>query len=140
MGRFSKFSRESEDETKVDISPLIDCVFILLIFFIVTTTFVEEKGIASEKAQPSDAPSDASESDAVTIVLPGKKQVLLNGDVVTVGEVRKRVRNAVKKNPETPITIKAVDGVPLSFMTRIRDEVNLGGGKMVSYDIEKGGR
>ncbi len=44
MGRFRQLAADDSNETGIDISPLIDCVFILLIFFIVTTTFVEETG------------------------------------------------------------------------------------------------
>jgi biopolymer transport protein ExbD len=40
-----RFSEHSNEEVKIDLSPMIDCVFILLIFFIVTTVFVEESGI-----------------------------------------------------------------------------------------------
>ena len=54
MGRF----RDSDDdasETGIDMSPLIDCVFILLIFFIVTTVFVEETGVEVDKPQAASA-------------------------------------------------------------------------------------
>ena len=50
MSRFRNRNEESND-AGVDISPLIDCVFILLIFFIVTTTFVEETGVEVDKPQ-----------------------------------------------------------------------------------------
>ncbi|MAW39433.1 MAG: biopolymer transporter ExbD, partial [Kiritimatiellaceae bacterium] len=50
MGRFRNRG-EDDTDAGVDISPLIDCVFILLIFFIVTTTFVEETGVEVDKPQ-----------------------------------------------------------------------------------------
>jgi len=45
MGRFRQLTADDSSETGIDISPLIDCVFILLIFFIVTTTFVEIQAV-----------------------------------------------------------------------------------------------
>ena len=51
MGRFRDSALDSEPDTAIDISPLIDCVFILLIFFIVTTVFVEESGIDVTRPQ-----------------------------------------------------------------------------------------
>ncbi len=51
MGRFQQSTMDSGSEAGIDISPLMDCVFILLIFFIVTTTFVEETGIEVDKPQ-----------------------------------------------------------------------------------------
>ena len=50
MGRF-RDNTDSGEETLIDMSLLIDCVFILLIFFIVTTTFVEETGVEVDKPQ-----------------------------------------------------------------------------------------
>lgn len=50
MGRFRDMAGEDSSDAGIDISPLIDCVFILLIFFIVTTTFVEETGSGRQAA------------------------------------------------------------------------------------------
>ena len=56
MRRFRSACAQTEDERRgIDISPLIDCVFILLIFFIVTTTFVEETGVEVDKPQAASA-------------------------------------------------------------------------------------
>ena len=54
MSRFRSRSSDN-DESGIDISPLIDCVFILLIFFIVTTTFVDETGVEVDKPQAASA-------------------------------------------------------------------------------------
>ena len=51
MGRFREATSDDSSESGIDISPLIDCVFILLIFFIVTTVFVEETGVEVDKPQ-----------------------------------------------------------------------------------------
>ena len=55
MGRFREASGDDSGSSGIDISPLIDCVFILLIFFIVTTTFVEETGVEVDKPQAASA-------------------------------------------------------------------------------------
>ncbi|MCA9321738.1 MAG: biopolymer transporter ExbD, partial [Planctomycetes bacterium] len=55
MGRFSESQLDEDGETGIDMSPLIDCVFILLIFFIVTTVFVEETGVEVDKPQAASA-------------------------------------------------------------------------------------
>ena len=54
MGRFRE-ELDADEEGGIDMSPLIDCVFILLIFFIVTTVFVEETGIDVDKPQAASA-------------------------------------------------------------------------------------
>ena len=67
MGRFRDSAQGAEDDNEIDISPLIDCVFILLIFFIVTTVFVEEPGVDVERPKAcllytSPSPRDLSTS------------------------------------------------------------------------------
>lgn len=136
MGRFSRLSQDEDDETKVDISPLIDCVFILLIFFIVTTTFVEEKGVALEKSEPSSS-SSPSESEAVVLVLAGGKQVLFEGRDIGLGGVRTLVRSRIH-DEETPVTIQSGESVPVSFLTRVRDEVSLAGASIIHYAVYRG--
>jgi biopolymer transport protein ExbD len=138
MGRFTRSSRDENDETKVDISPLIDCVFILLIFFIVTTTFVEEKGMAVDKSQASANPNP-SENESVTLVLPGQREVLFEGVNIGVGGVRPLVQRRAKKS-DMPVILQVGESVPLSFLTLVRDEVNLGGAKQVNYVLHKGSR
>ena len=55
MGRFRDSGSDEGGDTAIDLSPMIDCVFILLIFFIVTTTFVEETGVEVDKPQAASA-------------------------------------------------------------------------------------
>ena len=55
MSRFRSFSASEEEGEGINMSPMIDCVFILLIFFIVTTTFVEETGVEVDKPQAASA-------------------------------------------------------------------------------------
>ena len=67
MGRFRDSSDDDSAEQGIDISPLIDCVFILLIFFIVTTVFVEETGVEVDK--PQAASSVQLEKTSILIAL-----------------------------------------------------------------------
>jgi biopolymer transport protein ExbD len=136
MGR--RFKQDDEEETRVDISPLIDCVFILLIFFIVTTTFVDERGVGLEKSQPG-GNSSASDNEPVVLMLPGGNQVLFQGRDIGLGGIRAIVRSRLRDD-ETPVTIQAGSEVPVSFLTRVRDEVNLAGAPLVQYAVYKGGR
>jgi biopolymer transport protein ExbD len=70
MGRFREMTAEDNGDVGIDISPLIDCVFILLIFFIVTTTFVEETGVEVDK--PQAASSVQLEKTSILLALTEK--------------------------------------------------------------------
>ena len=74
MGRF-RDNTDSGEETLIDMSPLIDCVFILLIFFIVTTTFVEE---TVEVDKPQAASSVNLEKQSIIIALTEEGEVIFN--------------------------------------------------------------
>ena len=91
MGRFSE-SQADEMDVGIDMSPLIDCVFILLIFFIVTTVFVEETGVEVDK--PQAATASQLEKNSILIALTEKDEVIygkyggtdieINGDEVKI--------------------------------------------------------
>ena len=75
MGRFREASTDDNGDSGIDISPLIDCVFILLIFFIVTTVFVEETGVEVDK--PQAASSTQLEKTSILIALTEKGELVV---------------------------------------------------------------
>ncbi len=77
MSRFREMTAEDSGDVGIDISPLIDCVFILLIFFIVTTTFVENTGVQVDK--PEAASSVQLEKTSILIALTKKVKLFMAG-------------------------------------------------------------
>ena len=85
--RNRKHFNENDEMTDINISPLIDMVFILLIFFIVTTVFVEEEGMATNTPDPSPQ-TDPPDEDKVRLTLLIKS----NGEVFSkLGNVQKNI-------------------------------------------------
>ncbi|HKL21125.1 MAG TPA: biopolymer transporter ExbD, partial [Tichowtungia sp.] len=78
MGRFRSLANDQNEEPGVDMGPLMDCVFILLIFFIVTTTFVEETGVEVDK--PQAASSVQLEKTSILLAITDKGQVVYGGN------------------------------------------------------------
>ncbi len=115
-------------------SPLIDMVFILLIFFIVTTVFVEETGVEVNKPQASAAIPLQAESILIAITSSGK--VVYGGREIGVGGVRSVVRRLVQGDPEIPAIIQADRSVPTELLVRVIDECKLGGARAVSISTE----
>ena len=85
MGRFRRAAAEETTDAGIDMSPLMDCVFILLIFFIVTTTFVEETGIEVDKPQP--ASTAKSDGESLILEITESNQVLAGGKEIGLGGV-----------------------------------------------------
>jgi biopolymer transport protein ExbD len=134
MGRFREMTTEDQGESGIDISPLIDCVFILLIFFIVTTTFVEETGVEVEK--PTAASSVQLEKTSILLALTEKGEVVYGGREIGINGVRQLVKRMLQKE-EIPVIIQADAGAPSGLLVRVIDEANLGGATKVSLASRK---
>ena len=128
MGRFRR-TYEDQDETSVDISPLIDCVFILLIFFIVTTTFVEETGVEVDK--PQAAASVQLEKQSLMIAVTAEGEVIYDKKNIGVGGVQALVKRKLQAE-DVPVIIQADRSSQSGLMVEVIGEAKLAGATKVS--------
>lgn len=129
MSRFRDNTADDSNETGIDMSPLIDCVFILLIFFIVTTTFVEETGVEVDKPQAASA--SRLEKNSVLIALTEKGEVVYGEREIGISGVRPLVKRMLQKE-DIPVIIQADAGSESGLLVRIIDEAKLAGAIKVS--------
>jgi biopolymer transport protein ExbD len=129
MGRFRDVTEDDGSETGIDMSPLIDCVFILLIFFIVTTVFVEETGVEVDKPQAASA--SQLEKNSILIAVTDREQVVYGGKDIGIRGVRPLVKRMVQTE-QIPVIIQADKKAPSGLLVRIIDEAKLGGAQKVS--------
>ncbi len=134
MGRFREMASEDNSDVGVDISPLIDCVFILLIFFIVTTTFVEETGVEVDK--PQAASSVRLEKTSILLALTEKGEVVYGGREIGFSGVRQLVKRLLQKE-DVPVIIQADAAAPSGLLVRVIDEAKLAGATKVSLASRK---
>jgi biopolymer transport protein ExbD len=118
---------------EINISPLIDMVFILLIFFIVTTTFVEETGVEVDK--PEASASLALEKQSIMIAITNDNKVVYGGQEIGLSGVRSVVRR-LTRSEESPVIIQADRTVSAEMLVRVIDESKLGGAQKVSISTE----
>ena len=128
MSRFRNRNEESND-AGVDISPLIDCVFILLIFFIVTTTFVEETGVEVDK--PQAASSIQLEKTSILLAITDKGEIVYGGREIGIAGVQPLVKRMIQKE-EVPVIVQADQNVQSGLLVRVIDEAKLAGALKVS--------
>ncbi len=114
---------DAEETTDINISPLIDMVFILLIFFIVTTVFVEETGVEIEK--PEAASAVHLDKNSVLIAVTSKGQVVYGGKEIGVNGVRAIVRRLMDKE-DMPVIVQVDEGAKAGLVVRVIDESKLG--------------
>ena len=124
----------SNDEgMDINISPLIDMVFILLIFFIVTTVFVEETGVKVEK--PEAASAVQLEKNSILIAVTSKGQVVYGGKEIGVSGVRAVIRRLTNKE-DMPVIVQVDEGSNAGLVVRVIDESKLGGAKNISLSAD----
>lgn len=110
-------------------SPLIDCVFLLLIFFIVTTVFVEETGVEIQKPQAASA--EDLEKNSIMIALTADGKIVFGGREIGINGVRGVVARQLREK-DAPVIILADADARTSPLVEIIDECKLAGAKQVS--------
>lgn len=115
-----RFKRHIELEhglRQIDIAPLIDMVFQLLIFFMLTSSFVVQPGIKVNL--PKAITSEIIQSDNIELIVSGENVLYLNGRVITVQELKMLLEQAAKR--KQAILIKADRGASLGRVVEIWD-------------------
>ncbi len=129
MGRIRQISSDDSGEGGIDISPLIDCIFILLLFFIVTTSFVEETGIEVDK--PLAASSVKLEKTSILIALTAKGEVVYGGREIGLSGIQPLVKRMLQKE-DVPVIVQADASAQSGLLVRVIDEAKLAGAVKVS--------
>lgn len=124
-----RISRQAEQGVDVNMSPLIDCVFLLLIFFIVTTVFVEETGVEIQKPQATSAQD--LEKQSIMIALTADGQVVFGGRDIGLAGIRGIVSRQLRER-EAPVIILVDGAAQASPLVDVIDECKLAGAKQVS--------
>ena len=127
--RKTLFQEEDNESSEINMSPLIDVVFILLIFFIVTTTFVEETGVEVSKPQAISAEQLQKESIMIAITADG--QIVYGGRNIGTAGLRPLVERLLSRG-DLPVVILTDRSVDVGLLVSVIDEAKLGGAVSVN--------
>lgn len=97
-------SDESEEPVNVDLSSMIDCIFILLIFFIVSTVFVEETGVTVNK--PDVGGASSLEKNSILLAVTSEDKVFYGGESIGVQGVVGKIKPLLAETPDMPVIIQ----------------------------------
>ncbi len=137
MGMFDDYriaGRHSE-AAEVNMGPLIDMVFILLIFFVITTNFNRQTGVDVSKPKAKTAISQGQKTILVGVTREGTVHVY--GRQVTPERLRMLVEEEVTRNPQTSIVIIADQDAAIGKAVLVMDQCALAGAEKVSIAAEK---
>lgn len=127
--RFQRFGETPPPTTsEINISPLIDVVFILLIFFIVTTVFIKETGVEIDK--PRAASQHELEKNSILVGINSAGRVFYGGREIGITGVRSTVSRLIRREP-MPVIIQADSKSPTETTVAVLDEAKLAGAQRV---------
>lgn len=100
--------QNSEEAGEIDLTPMLDVVFILLIFFIVTSVFVTEAGI--EVTKPEASTADSQQGDLILIAVGAQGDIWIDGDLIDPRFIRSRFELRLADAPNSSVIIQADEG------------------------------
>ena len=128
-------SVSADDESEVNITPLIDIVFIMLIFFIVTATFVKEAGIDVNKP---DAPTAEVKKKAnILIAIDANNNIWLDRRKIDIRSVVPNIKRLRAENPEGSVVIQADEESKNKMLVEVMDAARQAGVVNIALAAEK---
>lgn len=107
---------------EVNMTPMLDIVFIMLIFFIVTSTMVREKGLDVTQHQNNQEQIEKNDSKAILIQVCANDDILVDRRVIDIRSVRANVERQLAKAPNSPVVIETEPEAPTGTLVEVMDQ------------------
>ena len=120
------YQKEEKELISINITPLIDIVFLLLVFFMLATSF-NQKSTIEVNLSANEATELDKEKNTLTIIINKKGTVYFNKKIINTNEIKNLIKSNLKKNPEYKILIKTHKKIPVQKVIRLIEEVRLAG-------------
>ena len=126
-----------EDDAEINITPMLDIVFIMLIFFIVTTVFVKEAGV--EVIKPGAESAEPRPQANIMIAIRDGGEIWMSGNEVELRQVRGLVEAGRAENPEGSVMVLADQSSRTGILVQVLDQIRLAGVEQVSIAADEPG-
>ena len=121
----SKRHSEESEETGIDLAPMLDFVLNLLIFFIITTSFVKEAGISVTK--PEALTAENKDNGNILIAIRPNGDIWMDKRQVDISEIRGAIERLHIERPDDTVVLIADRESETGVLTKVMDQVKLGG-------------
>ena len=132
-----RYKERDSTEQEINISPLIDIVFILLIFFMVSATFVKDYDLDINRPKASSA--SASSSKAIRVHIDASGEVFIDGQPVRTWVIQNYVRDKLGSSSESTVLVVADEGVSAGKLIEVVDQCRMAGASNVGVVTEQEG-
>ena len=130
MSRRHQFKR-SEEDNEVNLTPMLDVVFIMLIFFIVTASFVKESGIDVSRPDSKQQQQETNKR-SILISITSSNEIWIQKRRVDVRAVRANIERLLAETPESGVVIQASESAENGTFVRVLDQARMAGAANVA--------
>jgi biopolymer transport protein ExbD len=123
--------KQEEEGAEIDLTPMLDVVFIMLIFFIVVASFLKEAGI--EVSRPDNNQSDPSDATSILVRIESDDQIWMENRRVDARAVRANIQRLLASDPEAPVSIKVDKGAKANTVVDVADAAREAGAGTVNW-------
>ena len=126
---------DPDQTSEVDMTPMLDIVFIMLIFFIVTASFTRETGI--EVNRPDASTAESKESASILVAVNNNGEIWIDKRRIDVRSVRANIERLRAENPEGAVVIQADEKATADVIIKVMDAAREAGVENVSLATEE---
>jgi len=130
-----RYRKEAEQEGQIDISPLIDMVFILLIFFMVTTTFVKDMKLDLDR--PSASSAAAASTKSVRVFIDKLGDIYVDNQAVRIYSLQGKLRDMLRVSTDKSVLVVTDENVTAKLVLEVIDQCKLSGATNVGVATDQ---
>ena len=133
-----KKNREADaDEAQIDLTPMLDVVFIMLIFFIVVASFLKEAGIEMNRPDANNNPPDP-DATSISVTITGDDQIWMENRRIDIRAARANIARLLASDPDQSFSVKTEPGASAGVLIEVADAAREAGVKQVNWPAEEG--
>ncbi|DAB40038.1 MAG TPA: biopolymer transporter ExbD [Sulfurovum sp. UBA12169] len=126
---------KKQEVDNIDVSPLIDMVFILLIFFMVTTTFVKDMKLDINR--PSATSASKADSKVIRVYIDNTSQVYIDNQPIQLWATQSKIRDLLRTSTDKSVLVITDETIPVETLIDVVDECRMSGAKDVAVSTSK---
>jgi biopolymer transport protein ExbD len=127
-----EFERMRRRSNAVNLTPLVDVFFLLMIFFMVSTSFVQSESM--ELVLPGSGGPSADASDVLQMRVLNNNTILIDGEKYSINKLDRIVRDGISNNPDQKILLLSTPGITVQELVTVMDVIYINGGRNVQID------
>lgn len=133
--RLARRGLEGQEDSSVNLSPLIDMTFLLLIFFVVSSTIVDDVEVPIER--PGASTGAEASADALRVAVTREREIAVDGEFVPQWMVEVRVRQLLERHPSGRVLLVVDRRVDAELLVDVVDQCRMAGARHVGVAVQE---